>query len=69
MVMDTKSQELFNSILKKEKRELKEYEVEFLRARKTYLNTQQLEKYQNLLTQTSPIRETVKQHGKSQKTH
>ena len=61
--MDKRTQDYFDTILKKEPITLSEVEIKFLRARRSYLKKVQLEEYDNVLNpkQTKPpVKETVK---------
>lgn len=67
--MDLRSQEILESILKKEPRELNEEEIAFLKARRTYVKESQLAEYESVLhlkNQTSD-KETVKENAKKSK--
>ena len=67
--MDLKSQEILESILKKEPRELNEEEIAFLKARRSYVKESQLAEYESVLhlkNQTSD-KETVKENAKKSK--
>jgi len=68
--MDQRTQEYFDSILKKEPIALNETEIKFLRARSSYLKKAQLEEYESVLypKETKPVeKQTVKKQNATTK--
>ena len=66
--MNPGAQTRLDNILKKSPEELNTEEIAFLRARRDYLKTSQVEEYDSILNpkETKPLEtETVKTHGKN----
>ena len=77
--MNPEAQAFLDEILKKKPENLNPDEIEFLAGRRDYLKKAQLEEFEDVLkkrdnqitkqNQTSEKSETVKEHGKPQKTN
>jgi len=63
--MNPEAVEYLNKILTKDPETLNDNEIRFLRARRTYLKKSQLEEYSSVLETKPPVKETVKQNGKT----
>lgn len=63
--MDQTSQEYFDKIVAKDPDTLSQQEIDFLRARRSYLKKVQLEEYDKVLNPKAkpPVKETAKTHG------
>jgi len=65
--MDERSQTRLDKILKLDPSEVSTEDAIFLRARRSYLKTSELEEYESILKTKPPKKEPVKQNGKENK--
>lgn len=65
--MNPEAQAVLDEILKKDPQNLTTDDIEFLRARSSYLKKSQLDEYDSVLNPKTkpPVKETVKQDGHS----
>ena len=66
--MNPEAQEILNKILAKSPESLRPDEIAFLKARRSYLKTSQLEEYESVLETKPPEKEPVKKDAKTQTT-
>ena len=67
--MNQEAKERLDNILKKSPEELGTEEIAFLRARRDYLKTSQVEEYSSVLKNQTSKTETVKKHGNTKQTN
>ena len=63
--MNPTAQAYLDQVLLKSPENLSKDEIAFLRARKSYLKTSQIEEYSSVLETKPVVTQTVKSHGKS----
>lgn len=67
--MNPEAQAVLDEILKKDVDELTDYEIGFLRARRSYLKKAQLEEYSSILNTKPAKKQTVKENANTKQTN